>query len=165
MTTLISDTMNQRLNEQITNELHAEHSYLAMSCTLDEMGLRVLSRWFRQHAAEERTHAFKILDYIHEVGGCVTLGAIACPESKFDSAKAIAESAMQHELAVTAQINDLMGLAVSEKDYASQSFLQWFVDEQVEEVSVVRDLLELLDLAGDKGILYVESRVAKMLGK
>jgi ferritin len=163
MSSLISKEMNKRLNQQIINELFAEHSYLAMSCRLEDMGLRILGKWFRHHADEERSHAMKILNYVQETGGSVTLDAIGKPHSKFESALAIVKAAMEHELEVTRQINELMAHAEKEKDYAARSFLQWFVDEQVEEVAVVRDLLDLMNVAGERGMLQVEARVAKML--
>ena len=160
---LISETMNQRLNKQMTNEFYAAHLYLDMSCAFIDRGLNIIARWFRGHAHEERVHAMKIFDYVHEVGGHVRLDAIPQPAERPASVEEIVQAALDHELLVTGQINDLMSLADSEKDYATRSFLQWFVDEQVEEVSVVTEVLRLIKLAEGKHMLEVEARVAKML--
>ena len=160
---MIPEKMNQKLNEQITNEFHAAYSYLAMSCALGGMGLKILSKWFLTHAAEEREHAMRILKYVQEVGGTVSLGPLPEPRGSYGSAAEIVQSALDHELAVTDQINVLVAQAEAEKDYASRSFLQWFVDEQVEEVSVISELLQLIKMAGDKNILQVEARVARMM--
>ncbi len=163
MTTLISSKMNKGLSDQITNEFHAAHLYLAMSCVLQDMGLKMLSKWFTHHADEERAHGMKILTYIQDVGGTVTLGTIEKPKAKYPSAESILKAALAHELLVTDQINKLMATAISMKDYATQSFLQWFVDEQVEEVAIVSEVLDLVRLAGPKNMLQVESRVGKLL--
>lgn len=160
---MIPEKMNQKLNEQITNEFHAAYSYLSMACALDAMGLKILAKWFLGHSAEERVHGMKILHYVQEVGGTVTLGTMPKPKSDYKSTEDIVQAALDHELLVTRQINDLMALAEEETDYASRSFLQWFVDEQVEEVSLITDLLQLIKMAGDKNMLQVEARVAGMM--
>ncbi len=155
---MISDAMNARLNEQITAEFSAAHSYLAMVCAFDRMGLKILSKRFLAQHEEEREHAMKIVRYLHEVGGTVTLEALPKPTGTFKSAEAIVQAALESEKNVTRMIHDLVALAQSEKDYATRSFLNWFVDEQVEEVSAMTDLLNLVHLAGDN-MLQVENRV------
>ncbi len=160
---MISEAMNKGLNDQITNELFAAHTYLAMACKLDTMGLAQMSKWFRHHAAEEHSHGMKIVDYISSVGGAVTLDAIPKPEGEYASLEAIVQSALEHELYVTKRINDLMAVAEEQKDYATRGFLQWFVDEQVEEVAIVSEVLNLVKMAEGRNLLHVESRVAKML--
>jgi len=159
---MIPETVNKKLSEQITHELFAAHLYLDMSCAVTDMGLNVIATWFRHHADEERTHAMKIFDYLHEVGGHVRLDAIPRPPDRPDTLEALVQAALDHELLVTGQINDLVALAESERDYATRSFLQWFVDEQVEEVSMVSQLLQLIKLAEGKHMLQVEARVSKM---
>lgn len=155
---MISAAMNAKLNEQITAEFSAAHCYLAMSTVFDAMGLKILGKKFRGQDDEERRHAMKIVAFIQEVGGTVTLDAIPRPRCDFKSAEAIVQAALESELSVTRMINDVVALAESEKDYATRSFLNWFVDEQVEEVASMTDLLDLVKLAGDN-MLQVESRV------
>lgn len=161
---LISEAMNAKLNEQITTEFEASHKYLAMACRFDEMGLKILRKRFLAQSDEERGHALKIMDYVQEVGGSVAVGAVAQPETNFKDVEAIVEIALESEQHVTKCINELMKLAESEKDYATRSFLTWFVDEQVEEVSSMKDLLTLVKLAGNN-MLQVETRVRhEMMG-
>ncbi|MHC4697996.1 MAG: ferritin [Planctomycetota bacterium] len=155
---MISEAMNAKLNEQITAEFSAAHSYLAMACAFDGMGLKIMHQRFLIQAAEEREHAMKILHYIHEVGGVVALDVIPRPAGEFSSPEAIVRTALESEEHVTRMINNLVALAESEKDYATHSFLQWFVTEQVEEVSSMRDLLGLVRMAGGE-MLQVEARV------
>ncbi len=155
---MISTTMNAKLNDQIGAEFAAAHAYLAMACDFDRMALKALAKRFLKQHDEECEHAMKILHYVQEVGGTVSLDAIAKPKKDYKNMEAIVSTALQNELDITAKINDLMTLAESEKDYATRSFLQWFVDEQVEEVSSMTDLLNIVKLAGEN-MLQVESLV------
>jgi len=164
-TMMISEKMNKKLNEQITNEFHAAHLYLDFSCAFTDMGLEVFAAWFRHHAEEERVHGMKIFGYLHDVGGHVRLEKIKEPGNRPDSVAGLVQAALDHELKVTRQINDLVALSDEENDYATRSFLQWFVDEQVEEVKTVTDLLNLLKLADGKYFLQVEARLARMMEK
>lgn len=155
---MISSAMNAKLNEQIQAEFSAAHGYLAMACAFDAMGLKILTKLFLAQHQEEREHAMKILHYLQEVGGAVTLAAIDKPQTKYTTAESIVTAALENELNVTKMINEVMELADSEKDYATRSFLQWFVDEQVEEVAQMTDLLNLVKMAGGN-LLQVEARV------
>ncbi len=155
---MISEKMCDKLNEQLAVEFAASHAYLAMTCEFERLGLKILATRFIEQHNEEREHAMKILHYIQEVGGDVTVGAIPKPRTDFADAKAIVQAALESEENVTRSINDLVGLAEAENDYATRSFLNWFVDEQVEEVSSMNSLLALVRLAGEN-MLQVESRV------
>ena len=152
-----------KLNEQIANEFHAAHNYLAMACAFDGMGLKVLAQWFFRQGEEEREHGKKILHYLLEVGAEVTLRETPKPVGDRSTPIAIVQSALDQELAVTNQIHDLVALAEQHKDYATRSFLAWFVDEQVEEVATMTELLQMLKLAGEHHLLQVEARIAKIM--
>lgn len=161
MSGMISDAMNAALNEQVGSEFSASHNYLAMACAFNESGLKILAERFFAQADEERTHALKFVKYILEVGGTIHLGSVAQPKGEYSNPVKILEAALESELTVTRQINNLMDLTGKEKDHATRSFLQWFVDEQVEEVSSMRDLVQLAGMAKD--MLQVESRVRHMM--
>lgn len=158
---MISEPMMNKLNEQVTNELAAEHGYLSIAGALDRMGLRVLSAHFFRQAEEERSHAMKLLNYILEVGGRVRLGAIGEPRNSYDGAEDCVKHALESEMTVTRQINGIMALAEGESDFATRSFLKYFVDEQVEEVSSMQNLLDLIRLAGPDNLLLVEDRIER----
>ena len=155
---MISKAMNSKLNEQIMVEYSAAHKYLAMACSFERMGFKFLSKRFMEQSEEEREHALKILNYVVQVGGTVALTAVPKPENEYKSVEEIVRAALENEQEVTRMINDLAALAESENDYATRSFLNWFIDEQVEEESNMNDLLQLVRLAG-KNILQVEMRV------
>ena len=156
---LISKTMTSRLNAQVTMEMGAFHKYKAMACALDAMGLKIAAKFFFKQSDEEHEHAMKITRYLLEVGAPVELDAIPKPKGSYDSIQEVAEAALASEMAVTKSINEIMELAVKEKDFATQGMLQWFVNEQVEEVASMNDLINLCKLAG-KNVLQIEGRLA-----
>ncbi|MCX8052524.1 MAG: ferritin [Armatimonadetes bacterium] len=158
---LISQQMNDRLNDQINFEQYSSHTYLAMSAAFEKMGLKVFADYYRKHADEEREHAMKMFDYVVDAGGTVVIKAIDEPKGDWNSVEKIVQQTLEHEILVTKRINDLVELAEQEKDYATRSFLQWYVDEQVEEVSTAEQLLTLVKMAGDN-ILYLEHRISQM---
>ncbi len=160
---MISSKMVASLNKQIANEMAASHKYLAMSYCFEDMGLRIFAKRFMQQADEERGHALKIAQYIQDVGGKVSIDKLDKPKADYKSAKQIVQAAVDSELTVTKQINDLMAQADKEKDYATRSFLKWYVDEQVEEVSTMTDLLKLVTMAGEQYLFQVEGRLAAMM--
>ncbi len=155
----ISEKMNQALNHQVTNELGASHAYLAMSQCFERMGLKIFAKRFFNQAEEERGHALKIIKYVQDVEGAVKLGAIPEPRGDYPSAEAIVEAALESERGVTGQVNELVALAETEHDYSTRSFLQWFLDEQVEEVASMHEMLQLVRMAGEGNLLLVEPRI------
>jgi ferritin len=138
------------MNEQIKNELYSAYLYLSMSAYCESINLGGIAHWMRAQADEEMEHAMKFYGFIHERGGRVVLQAIEHPPIEFETPVDIFEKTLEHEQKVTALIHDLYTLAVEEKDYASQIFLQWFVTEQVEEEDSATQILETLNMIGDK---------------
>jgi ferritin len=140
-------------------EMQAYYTYLAASAYFEEVGLKGFAQWMFHHAEEEMTHAMKIYNFVHSRRGSVKFFALDAPPHDWQSATDVVQRALEHEEKVTASINNIVGMAREEKDYATESFLQWFVDEQVEEEEVVDDLLQRLDLIGDfKPGLYMLDR-------
>jgi ferritin len=162
---MISQKMNEALNHQVTNEMLASFKYLAMAFQYNDMGLLIFGKRFRQQSDEERGHALKIAEFIQDVGGKISIEAIAKPKSGYPTAISMVEAALESERTVTKQINDLVDMAFSEKDHATQSFLKWFVDEQVEEEKSMNDLLAIMKVAGDQNLILVENRLAAMMDK
>ena len=143
-------------NKQINAELFSSYLYLSMSAWLESQGLKGMAHWMRMQAQEEDLHAKKFIDFISECGGRVLLSAIEGPQTEWSSPLAVFEGACQHESKVTGMINDLVDLAVSERDHAANNFLQWFVTEQVEEEASAGEIRDKLKLAGDSGaVLYM----------
>ena len=145
------DNVLAALNAQTNMELGAFYTYLSACAYFEAGGLRGFAAWIRHHSDEEMKHAMKIYDFIHHRLGRVTLDTIAAPQHSWQSPQAALEAALEHEQKVTASINALFDLAVAEGDHATESFLKWFVDEQVEEEEVVDEVLQKLRLIGDFG--------------
>ena len=148
---MIRDVMQQALNEQINAEMGAYYTYLSMSAWFEYRDFRGFAAWMRRHAEEEMVHAMKIFDFINERNGRVLLKPLPQPTTDWDTPLAVFQDALKHEQRVTQLIDDLVALATKENDQASYSFLQWFVDEQVEEESIVDEAIQDLNLVGDFG--------------
>ena len=139
---LISKKITEAINEQVGNEFSASLQYVAIASHFDAETLPELSRHFYSQADEERVHALKFVKYVNAAGGRVTIPAIPSPQGKFKTAEEAIKISFERELDVTKQINSLVAMAKAEKDYTTDNFLQWFVSEQLEEVSSMDALLK-----------------------
>ncbi len=139
------------INKQINAELYSSYLYLSMAAYLDNLDLTGFAHWMKMQAQEEVEHAMKFYHYLFERGGTVKLDAIAKPSANFTSPLDIAKKTLAHEKKVTDLINKLYELGLKEKNYAFQSFLKWFIDEQVEEESSAITLIDKIKLAGREG--------------
>jgi len=148
---MLPKKVEKAINEQINAEFYSAYLYLSMSAYLSEKSLTGFANWMRAQYEEEKFHAMKMYDYLLERGGKIKLKAIEAPKHKWDGIIDVFEDVLEHEQKVTASINDLMSLAIIEKDHATVNFLQWFVDEQVEEEATVSDILAQLKLVEGKG--------------
>ncbi len=153
---MINKKIEQAFNKQINAETYSAYLYWSMSAALEKMNLSGFANWMRVQAQEEMVHASIFYKHIIERDGTVKLTAIDAPPVKWDSVKAVFEAALKHERLVTGLINDLVDLALQEKDHAANMFLRWFVNEQIEEEKNAADILGQLAIAGDTaGGLYL----------
>ena len=157
---LISPKMTAALNEQIGNEFGASIQYVAIAAHFDSEGLPALARHFYKQAQEEREHAMRFVKYVVDAGSAVEIPAIPAPRSRFKSAEEAVELSLQWEMTVTKQINELVDQAIRENNHITKNFLEWFVNEQLEEVSSMDTLLRMVRRAGEKGLLFVEHYLA-----
>ncbi len=157
---IISKKMNEALNGQIGHEFGASLQYTSIASYFTGECLPILAARFVQQADEERTHALKFVKYILDAGGTVEIPAIPAPRGGFKSAEEAVALSVGWEKTVTKQINNLMELSLKESDFATQGFLTWFINEQVEEVSSMETLLKMIQRAGEANLLYVESYLA-----
>lgn len=146
---MLGKKIQDAMNEQIKNELYSAYLYLSMAAYCESVNLPGCAHWMRMQEQEERIHAFKFFDFIHERGGRAILQAIDQPPGEFESLLDVFEKTLEHEQKVTAMIHNLYDLAVQKKDYASQIFLQWFVTEQVEEEDSANRVIETIKMIGD----------------
>ena len=148
---MLSPKMQDALNAQINAELHAFYTYLSMSAHFETLGYPGFAGWMRHHSNEEMVHAMKLYNYIIDRRSVVKLKAINEPRTEWSAPLDVLKDALAHEQHVTKLINDLVALAREERDYATDSFLQWFVDEQVEEEQIVDAIIQDLEHIGDFG--------------
>jgi ferritin len=145
---MLSQKLQDALNDQINAEYYSSYLYLAMSAHCESINLTGFAHWMRLQSKEEMDHALKILGYLLERRADVELKAIDKPPKSWDSPVAIFEQTMKHEQMVTKRIDDLVNLAIADKDHATQAFLQWFVSEQVEEEARADSILQKVKAVG-----------------
>lgn len=151
--------MREAINDQIREELSSAYIYLGLSARMAGKGLNGFAHWLRRQWEEELVHALKLYDFLLQRDVEVELRALAKPETSAETPLEVFELVLRHEEHITACINRLYAAAVDEKDYASQTLLQWFVTEQLEEEESAREILDALRLVGTSGAsLYLLDR-------
>lgn len=148
---MLKEKVLNAINEQINAEQYSALLYLSMSAWFNDKGLTGFANWMYVQYQEELTHANKFFNYVNERSSKVTLKAIEQMPVEWDGIIEVVEATLAHEQKVTAMIDNLVDVAVQEKDHATQSFLQWFVDEQVEEEANVKEILDTLKLINGQG--------------
>ena len=160
---MLSNKMIDKINEQIKNELYSGHLYLSMAAYCSSQDLDGFANFFIVQEEEERFHAMKFYHYLVEQGADVKIYGLDQPKQDFASIEEVFDLALKHEQLVTKLINELMELAVQEKDYATQSLLNWYIDEQVEEEASMQGILRKIQMVGAKGhgILMLDSQMGQ----
>ena len=154
---LISKDLAKAFNQQIGHEFGASMQYVSIAAHFSQRQLKLLAKIFFDQAEEERQHAMKFVQYLLDTKAGLAIPGIPAPTATFASAEEAVGAALRWEEEVTKQITDLMDLAVKENDYLAQSFLQWFIDEQLEEVVKMDRLLSVIRQSGEKNLLMVEA--------
>lgn len=162
MTMKISARMKKSLNDQVAMEAFASQYYLAMASWCEFTGYDGSAKLLYRQADEERTHMMKIIRYLNEIGVGALVPAVKQPPTKFKSLESIFKTVLKNEQAVTASFNKMVELAQKDKDHATFTFLQWFVNEQIEEEKLAETVLQKFDLLGRDKIGVYE--VDKILG-
>ena len=159
---MLSKKMVKSLNYQINRELYSAYLYLSMASYADAEGLNGFANWFKIQAKEEEFHAEKMYNYVNQQGERVLVDAIEKPETDFSSMLDLFEKTLKHEKVVTSLINGLVKLAREENDYATESFLQWYVTEQVEEEANPAEMIQKINFIGKdgRGLLMLDKELA-----
>lgn len=154
---MISPTLTKAINQQIGNEFGASLQYLSIAGYFQAQKLTLLSKLFFEQSDEEKEHALKFVHYVLDTQGKLEIPTVASPKATFANAEEAVKAALTWEKEVTEQIKKLMDIANEEGDYLAQNFLQWFIDEQLEEVNKMDQLLSVIHRAGEKNLLMVEA--------
>ena len=156
---MIKDTVLNALNKQIKLEGDSSQLYLAMASWAEVKGLEGTANFLYAHADEERMHMLKLIKFINERGGKAFVPQIEEPKQDFSTLKDVFTAILNHECFVSDSINDIVGLTLEQKDYATHNFMQWYVSEQIEEEKLARNVLDKLEMIGsDKAGLYLFDR-------
>jgi ferritin len=154
---LISPELAKAFNEQIGHEFGASMQYIAIAAHFYQRSLTLLAKLFEKQADEEKLHAMKFVKYLQDTRGGLNIPAIPAPKANFATAEEAVQAALNWERDVTRQVTSLMALATKEDDFLAQSFLQWFIDEQLEEVVKMERMLSVIKQSGEKNLLMVEA--------
>jgi len=160
---MISAKMQEAFSGHVTRELYSSSLYLAMSAWCEVRAYKGFARWLRVQAGEERDHALKLFDHLLARGAAPRIGAVESVRATWKSVGEVFSAVLAHEREVSEGIHQLHALALSQKDPASQVFLQWFISEQVEEEARAQEIVDRLALVGDKPatILYLDKEYGK----
>lgn len=161
---MLSKRMEEILNLQVGKEAYASALYLAMASWAESKGYEGISGWFYAQSEEERVHQLKFLRYINERGGHGIVPLVDQPPMVFNNVKAVFEASLEHEQMVTRAINDIVGLALEEKDFTTHHWIQWFVQEQLEEESSVQRILDKLKMLGEHNMYLFDRDIMSLRG-
>ncbi len=148
---MLNKNVEKAINEQINKEYFSAYLYLSMAAYCEDQNLTGFANWMKVQFEEEQFHAMKFFNYVNERGGRVILKSLEDPKTDWKNLIEVFEDTLHHEEFITKSINDLMDIAIKEKDHASVSFLNWYVDEQVEEEANVSKILGTLKLIKGEG--------------
>jgi len=163
---MVSDKVINKLNEQVLHEANASQSYLSMAIWADTKSLDGIASFFYEHSEEEREHMLKIIKFINDVNGKAIIPKLEAPVADFDSIKEALVKSLKNENHVTDSINELTSLALDEKDHVSYNFLQWFVEEQLEEEKQFEFLIDRINMIGEEGLsIHAMDKLMSKLGK
>lgn len=160
---MISNKMQEAMNDQIQAELYSAYLYQAMSVYCEAQNLKGFAHWLKAQHHEETSHANKLIEHLLDRGGKVQLKALEAPPADFGAPASVFEQVLAHEKHVTECIHKLYEVALAEKDYAAQILLQWFITEQVEEEATASAILEKLKMIPEKsgGLFYIDKELGK----
>ncbi len=158
---MLSEKLTNALSGQINKEMSSAYLYLGMATHFEAEGLHGFAHWLNKQANEEMEHAMKIYKFIFEAGSVPSLDKIDAPKTKYGTPEEVIKEVLKHEQFVTDSINKLYELAVAEKDYKTQNFLTWFIDEQVEEEANVTEILDKFKYINSNncGIIFLDKEL------
>ncbi|TYQ15659.1 UNVERIFIED_CONTAM: ferritin [Acetivibrio alkalicellulosi] len=160
---MTSKNIVKLLNDQIQKEFYSSYLYLSMTAYFKSVNLDGFANFYFIQAQEEKDHALRIFDYMNQIGAKIVLEKIDAPKVDFESIEEVLKLALEHEQFVTKSIHNIVDVALSEKDHSTYSFLQWFINEQVEEEDTADGNLKKFQLVGNdgRGILMIDAELAQ----
>ncbi|MCB0403011.1 MAG: ferritin [Flavobacteriales bacterium] len=156
---MLKEKIEEALNTQIKIEAESSQIYLAMASWAETQGLGGTAQFLYRHSDEERMHMLKLVQYVNERGGKALIPKLEQPEKEYSNLHNLFQTLLNHEIHVSAEINNLVEICLNEKDYTTHNFMQWYVAEQIEEEALARTIMDKLNMIGqDKGGMYLFDR-------
>lgn len=153
---MLNEKVEKALNKQIELELFSSQLYLAMASWAEKNGYNGSANFLYAHTDEERGHMLRLFHYVNDRGSHAIVPKIEQPKTEYVSVQAVFEEILEHEKMISSEINNLVGICYEEKDFTTTNFLQWYVQEQIEEETLFSTILDKLNLlGGDKARLYM----------
>lgn len=164
---MLTNQMVKKLNDQLNLEFYSSNLYLQMSAWCDDQNFPSFGKFLRDHASEERQHMERLFDYVLDCGALALIGKIEAPESEYKSLLDVFKAAYQHELKITKEINELVDYALTQKDFSTFHFLQWYVAEQHEEEKLFKSIVDKLELVGEnkRDLFFMDKDFNKTLSE
>ncbi len=164
---MLTNQMVKKLNDQLNLEFYSSNLYLQMSAWCDDQNFPSFGKFLRDHASEERQHMERLFDYVLDCGALALIGKIEAPESEYKSLLDVFRAAYQHELKITKEINELVDYALTQKDFSTFHFLQWYVAEQHEEEKLFKSIVDKLELVGEnkRDLFFMDKDFNKTLSE
>ena len=159
---MINSAIEKILNEQIEKEGYSSNLYLAMASWCENKGFPGISEWFYEQADEERMHMLKFVKYVNERGGHAIVPALEQPPVSYSTVVEVFDQVMEHEQYISGSINDIVAKCIDEKDFTTHSWVQWFVNEQIEEEASVSNIIDKLRLVGDQNMYLFDRDIMAM---
>ncbi len=156
---MLSNTIEQLLQDQVEKEASSSQTYLAMAVWADIKGYNGAAQFLYAHSDEEREHMLKLVKFINERGSHASVPSLSAPQKDFNSLKEVFEKILEHEILVTASINNIITACLKENDHTTNNFMQWYISEQMEEEQLARSIIDKLEMIGsDTSSLYLFDR-------
>ena len=162
---MLSKKIENILNQQVEKEGYSSSLYLAMASWAEVNGFAGIAQWLYIQSDEERLHMLKFVRYINERGGSALISSLKQPSSEYKNIKSMFEDILKHEQFISDSINQIVGLALEEKDYTTHSWIQWFVNEQIEEEASVTHILDKLKLVGESNMYIFDRDIVSLRAK
>lgn len=161
---MISKKVEDAINVQIKNEEHSSRIYMAMASYCETNGYRGAAEFLYKQSDEERMHMLKFIKFLNDRGGYARLNSLDMPHAEFTSLLEVFQHVLKHEEFITSAINQLYEITINEKDYTTGNFLQWYINEQIEEESTAHTILDQIKLVGDDkaGMFHIDKLLSTM---
>jgi ferritin len=162
---MLNKSVEKALVEQIEKESYSSNLYLAMASWAENNGFKGIAEWLYAQADEERLHMLKFVKYVNERGGKSVITAIQQPPAQYGGVKELFAEVLKHEQYVSQSINDIVGVSYDSKDFTTVSWLQWFVNEQIEEEASVQEIIDKLNLLGTDNLYLFDRDITGLRAK